>query len=374
MSPAGESPSQSGGIDLSVVVPTYAEVANIRALVQRVFEAGRGAGLSLELIIVDDNSGDGTAELCAALACEYNLALITRHSERGLATAVLLGLSKANGRFLLSMDADLSHPPEAIPQVVRALRDGADFVLGSRYVPGAGVEEGWGFLRWLNSKVATLLARPLVRVSDPLSGYFALPRTALRDARDLSPLGYKIALELLVKIAPKRIVEVPIRFKDRVAGQSKLSLRVQIQYLRHLRRLYQYRYPFLSELGQFGLVGGLGVLVDVVVYSALESAFGLNHLAARALSFLAAASHNWLLNRRYTFVSGRSHAPTRQWASYLLVMVVGFVVNFGTYAVLTTRTAYFGHHRYVALLLGIAVGTVFNFAAARSWVFRRRSG
>jgi dolichol-phosphate mannosyltransferase len=228
-------------VDLSVIVPTFREADNIRPLTERVFRAARDAGLAVELIIVDDDSRDGTTELCAELSRSHNVVLLSRHGERGLATAVLLGFRNAKGRFLLAMDADLSHPPEAIPDVMRALREGADFVLGSRYVAGAGVEEGWGLLRWANSKVATLLARPLVRVSDPLSGYFALSRADFRRARDLSPLGYKIGLELLVKIAPTHVVEIPIQFKDRAAGRSKLSARVQLQYLRHLCRLYRYR-------------------------------------------------------------------------------------------------------------------------------------
>lgn len=356
--------------DVSIVVPTYREVENLALLTERVFRATDEANISAEMIIVDDDSRDGTDEACRVLASRYNLRLITRKGERGLATAVIEGFRAARGRFLLCMDADLSHPPEAIPDMVRALSSGAEFTVGSRYLVQGGVEEGWGVYRWLNSKVATLLARPLTSVSDPLGGYFAVPREIFSRAVELSPLGYKIALEVLVRSRPEKIREIPIFFRDRKFGQSKLSLRVQLQYLRHLRRLYLYKYPFLSQLTQFLVVGGLGVIVDVGVYYALQLMLGLGHLPARIISFFVAATHNWFLNRRYTFVYGRAGAPIAQWASYVLVVLVGLVMNVGTYAVLTTQTLTFTRHPLLALLIGILLGTVSNFLAARWYVFR----
>jgi dolichol-phosphate mannosyltransferase len=363
----------SSQIDVSVVVPTYREVENLPLLAERIFKATLGASIGAELIIVDDDSRDGTDEACRLLATRYNVRLITRKGERGLATAVIEGFRAAKGRFLLCMDADLSHPPEAIPDMVGALSSGAAFVIGSRYLDRGGVEEGWGIYRWLNSKVATLLARPLTSISDPLGGYFAVPREVFARAAELSPLGYKIALEVLVRSRPERIAEVPIFFRDRQFGQSKLSMRVQFQYLRHLRRLYLFKYPFLSQLTQFLLVGGLGVLVDVAVYYALQLLLGVEHLTARAISFFVAATHNWFLNRRYTFIYGRTDAAVGQWASYLLVVLVGFVVNVGAYAVLTTQTRTFARHPLLALLTGIVLGTASNFLASRWYVFKGRT-
>ena len=363
----------SGHIDVSVVVPTYREAENLPLLADRIFQATAAANIAAELIVVDDDSQDGTEARCGELASRHNIRLITRKGERGLATAVIEGFRQARGRLLLCMDADLSHPPEAIPELVRALSDGAEFAIGSRYLTRGGIEKGWGVYRRLNSTIATLLARPLTAVSDPLGGYFAVPRDVFSRAGELSPLGYKIALEVLVRSRPRKIHEVPIYFQDRKYGQSKLSLRVQLQYLRHLRRLYLFKYPRLSQLGQFLLVGALGVMVDVGAYYALQLFAGLNHIPARAISFCVAATHNWFLNRRYTFVYGREGAATGQWASYLLVMLVGFLVNVGAYAILTTQTRVFSDRPLLALLTGIALGTASNFVAARWFVFRRRS-
>lgn len=228
---------------ISIVVPTYREAENIPVLVPRIDEATRDAGLKYETVIVDDDSDDGSAEAVASLA-ERGLPvrIIVRKGERGLSTAVIRGFDESSGRILICMDADLSHPPEVIPRMVRLLRSGqADFVLGSRFCEGGSTDADWGVLRWLNSKVAQILARPLSRLSDPMSGFFALPRSIYQQARGLNPIGYKIALELIVKCPVERIREVPIHFADRRLGRSKLNVHEQLNYLRHLSRLYRYR-------------------------------------------------------------------------------------------------------------------------------------
>ena len=226
-------------MDVSVIVPTYREAANLPVLAAAVHDAL--AGTDYELLVVDDDSRDGTEGVCAGLAQTRPVRLLLRRGERGLASAVVHGMKAARGRWLVVMDADLSHPPETIPDLLRALHGGADFAVGSRYVAGGSTEEGWGFYRWLNSKAATLLAWPLARVADPMAGFFALPRSSFEVAAPLDPIGYKIGLELMVKCRCKRVAEVPIRFRNRLHGQSKLSLREQVNYVRHLGRLYRYR-------------------------------------------------------------------------------------------------------------------------------------
>jgi dolichol-phosphate mannosyltransferase len=229
-------------MDVSVIVPTYREAENLPVLVEAISRALAGHARGFEIIVVDDNSGDGTEEACARLAWGHPLRLLVRRQERGLASAVVHGMNAARGTFLVVMDADLSHPPEALPALLAPLRAGrADFVIGSRYAPGGSTEEGWGLYRWLNSKVATLLAWPLARVRDPMAGFFALPRSLFRSAAALDPIGYKIGLELLVKCRCRNVVEAPIHFRNRLHGQSKLSLREQVNYLRHLGRLYRFR-------------------------------------------------------------------------------------------------------------------------------------
>jgi glycosyltransferase involved in cell wall biosynthesis len=241
------SASESIGQDpsVSVVVPTYKEAANLPLLIPQVSEALAKAGLSHEILIVDDNSRDGSVEKVQELIDmprPFPVKVMVRTTERGLATAVLHGFRHARGQVLVCMDADLSHPPERVPALAQPLLDGqADFSIGSRYVTGGSVDEGWSAYRWLNSKFATLLARPLTRVGDPMAGFFAIRRETYERSEPLDPIGYKIALELLVKSPIAAITEVPIHFAQRKHGESKLSLKEQLNYMRHIGRLLQYR-------------------------------------------------------------------------------------------------------------------------------------
>lgn len=228
-------------MDVSIVVPTYMEGANLPILVPQIGRAMLAAGHSYEILVVDDDSPDDTVSVCEDLARRFPLRLTVRKGERGLATAVVCGMRAARGDILAVMDADLSHPPAQLPDLVGPLKEGrADFVIGSRYVAGGTTEEGWGVFRWLNSRFATCLAWPLTGARDPLAGFFALHRETFESAAPLDPVGYKIGLELIVKSHCRNVVEVPIRFANRLHGQSKLSLREQINYLRHLGRLYKF--------------------------------------------------------------------------------------------------------------------------------------
>jgi dolichol-phosphate mannosyltransferase len=226
--------------EISIVVPTFREAESLPLLIDRIALLKETSGIELELLIIDDDSRDGTEALIAARS-EPWLQLFVRTVDRGLSQAVLFGLNRARGDLLVVMDADLSHPPEVIPEMLAALRSGADFVLGSRYVQGGTTAEGWGLFRFLNSRVATYLARPLTRVSDPMSGFFALPRAVFERAESPSPLGYKIGLELLVRCRCRAVREIPIHFSNRVRGESKLTLEQQLLYVRHLARLYRFK-------------------------------------------------------------------------------------------------------------------------------------
>lgn len=245
--------------DVSIIVPTFGEADNLASLVERVFQTLHGDAISGELIIVDDNSQDGTVETVERLSRFYPVRAVVRPSEHGLSSAVLRGFAEAKADRFVVLDADLQHPPEKIPELLRGLDEPpCDFAIGSRYILGAGVEDRWPVHRRLVSRVATLFARPLAPLSDPMSGFFALRReTWLRARHALNPVGYKIALELYVKCGCRHPVEVPIRFAVRQAGKSKLNLRTQWSYLRHLARLYRFKYPIGMSILWMALLGAL---------------------------------------------------------------------------------------------------------------------
>jgi dolichol-phosphate mannosyltransferase len=222
---------------LSVIVPTFNEVENVRPLLDRVTKAL--ATVDFELIVVDDST-DGTDRILADLARdEPRLRMIHRADRRGLASAVTDGIQLATGDVVCVLDADLQHPAEALPTLTDALdRTDADLAIGSRYVPGGSYD--FTLARRIVSRVATVLAWFLVRrarsIADPLSGFFAFRRTVLDGIR-LQPIGFKILLEILVRGRISRVVEVPYRFGARGAGMSKLTGAQNLEYVKHLLML-----------------------------------------------------------------------------------------------------------------------------------------
>jgi len=253
---------------LSIIVPTFKEADNLRPLITRIAAVMGKVSMPYELIVVDDDSQDGSSEIINELAeKDYPIHIITRIAERGLSTAVIHGFNEAKGDVLVCMDADLSHPPEALLRLIKVFEESkVEFAIGSRYVSGASTAESWGMFRWLISKLATLLARPFTHVKDPMAGFFMLPRSVFKRARSLNPIGYKIGLELIVKCSCHNIFEVPINFENRTYGQSKLNIREQFNYIRHLKRLSDYKIGDLSYFFQFCMVGSTRMIVDLFMY------------------------------------------------------------------------------------------------------------
>lgn len=356
---------------VSIIVPTYKEALNLEVLVPRIGQTMSDAEISGEIIIVDDNSADGTVEVCRKLSSGNRLRLHVRLEERGLSSAVLAGMELATGEILLVMDADLSHPPEKIPELIQALKDPeVDFVIGSRYVAGGSTANDWGLFRWLNSKGATLLAWPLTSCKDPMAGFFALRRQTYAAAvGQLDPIGYKIGLELIVKCRCRHVAEVPITFEDRLHGQSKLTWKEQLNYLRHLGRLYNFRFGIWACLIQFIIVGATGMVVNLICLSLLLHVFRL--VIAAGLAIWIAMTWNFWLNRLITFSFARDTAWWKQYLSFCAGCSVGAVVNWTTTVSLIKLTDFFSNHVLLAAVIGVIAGTAFNFTLCRFLVFRK---
>ena len=351
---------------MTIVVPTYREVENLPHLIERIARVRASSGLEIDVLIMDDDSRDGSAELVAGRP-EPWVKLCTRTTDRGLSQAVLDGLRRATGDVVVCMDADLSHPPEVLLAMLAKLDEGADFVLGSRYVAGGTTSHDWGFLRWLNSRVATALARPLTSARDPMSGFFAVRRATFLGGQAFNPVGYKIGLEVMVKCRCERVVEIPIHFEDRTHGESKLTLRQQLLYLKHLRRLYIFKFGLWSQLAQFLVVGGLGTLVNLLVLTLLLGV-GSSKQAAVAGGIGLSIVFNFILNRRFSFAGARQAPWPRQFARFLAASSAGAVINYLVATALIARFAQLPPQ--LAAFAGIVVGTGFNFVASRYLVFR----
>lgn len=358
-------------LQLSIIVPTYCEAENLTNLIPRISQTLNDSGISAEIIIVDDHSQDGTVELCQTLSESFPVRLITRQDERGLSTAVVAGMDAASAEILLVMDADLSHPPEKIPELYSALKNQqADFVIGSRYVSGGSTDETWGWFRKFNSRIATWLARPFTKVKDPMAGFFALSRQDFLRAREiLNPVGYKIGLELLVKCRCRNVIEIPIDFADRTLGTSKLSLREQFHYLNHLKRLSDFKYRNYAYFVQFAVIGISGVFVNLLMLSLLMN--WLIRPVAVALAIWSSMSTNFLLNRNITFAYAKRAPILTQYFRYCYSCLLGGFFNWLTTMALCQSIVYFQERTVLAAFIGILVGMGFNFTLCRYLVFAK---
>ncbi len=227
---------------LGLVIPTLNEAGNIPALIERVRASLDPIDPNYELLVVDDNSSDGTQRIVTEFANrDPRVKLLVRVNERGLAGAVIHGWKNTSAEILGVIDADLQHPPELLPFLLAAVRKGNDIAIGSRYVNGRGDSTaGWNPARRAVSTMATWvtypLQRPGIRVKDPMSGFFMVRRECIEGIQ-LHPEGFKILLEILVRGRIKSAAEIPYRFGLRHAGKSKANVKVALDYAALLGRL-----------------------------------------------------------------------------------------------------------------------------------------
>jgi dolichol-phosphate mannosyltransferase len=330
--------------------------------------------MQVEMVIVDDNSPDGTGQLAEELGAKYRVKVIHRAGKLGLSTAVMEGFAAASGAVFVVMDADLSHPPEKIPEMVsRIEQEGADMVVGSRYVKGGHVEN-WPVHRRIISKGATLLAKGLTKVKDPMSGFMALRREVIEGVT-LNPIGYKIGLEILVKGKISKVEEIPITFADRKAGKSKLGTSVTLKYIDHCIRLYEHKKPWLARYIKFALIGGIGTLINLAILWVAVEIFFVHYLWAAALAFVVADTNNFIWNRWWTFRSkGKIHL---QYPQFLLVSVDGLMLNLILLKTIVEDlmpALGIGEDRaslflVIAQVIAIFLVSIYNFFANSLWTF-----
>ncbi|MEO1593420.1 MAG: glycosyltransferase [Cyanobacteria bacterium J06632_22] len=363
----------------SLVIPTYNESHNVENIVgQLTTLLDNVVPDHYELILVDDDSPDQTWAVAETLTQKYpQLRVMRRRQERGLSSAVIRGWQVAHGDILGVIDADLQHPPETLIQLLAAMQQGADLAVASRHVEGGGVSE-WSLVRRFLSRgaqVLGLLILPNVvgRVTDPMSGYFMVQRRAIAGPR-LSPVGYKILLEVIGRGQIKDIAEVGYVFQEREAGESKVTWKHYLAYLGHLAKLrsrgrfdrIRQRFP-LRRFLRFGMVGLSGVVVDMAMLYLLSDpatlAWGLTR--SKILAAEVAILNNFLWNDAWTFADiARKQkgmgARVRRFLKFNTVCLMGLVLNV-LLLNLIFNLVFNGQYRYLANLIAIALVTLWNF-------------
>ena len=355
-------------IRLSLIVPTYNESRNLEELLRQLTAVlePRLAG-EYEILVVDDDSPDGTWAVAMRLAERWPaVRVMRRRSEKGLSTAVIRGWQAARGEVLAVIDADLQHPPEVLARLWEAITDGADLAVASRHAEGGGVSD-WSALRRALSRGAQLLGLAVLpsvvgRVSDPMSGYFMVRRAAVAGA-ELSPLGYKILIEVLGRGRIRAVSEVGYVFRERLAGESKVTAKLYVDYLRHLVRLRLAMLP--ARFPRFAAVGLSGVAVDMALLFLLSDphALGWGLTQSKVLAAEAAIVNNFTWNDSWTFRDlaqrlGGGAARLKRFAKFNLICAMGLALSV---LLLALQVDVLRINRYLANAVAIALVTAWNF-------------
>jgi dolichol-phosphate mannosyltransferase len=379
-------------VTLSVIIPTYNESENILSLIEAIHD-NTLPFVSTEVVVVDDNSPDGTGELVDNFSKKsklqnqrFSVKVIRRKQKSGLISAILDGINSSSYDKVLVMDADFSHPPEIVPSMVKEmiLDSDCDLVVASRYAEGGSVT-GMPFKRRLMSKGATKIARASLKINgvkDPMSGFFLFKRQILKDMT-FDTTGYKILLEMLVKAKGIRIKEIPYNFVNRKAGQSKLDAGVIYDYVRAVWRLYRYGRKseksqperrksvlFVSKAARFYSIGATGLLVNYFISFLLSNGILSNffYLHATIIGIAVSITSNFFLNKTWTF-EDRNFAlrhTMRQYGLYVVFSSLGAIVQLSLLYVFVES---YGIQYAISLIMAVAVASISNFILNKKWTF-----
>ena len=402
--------SNSNKVAFSIIIPTYNESENILRLISEI-EKNLPTSDFTEIVIVDDNSPDGTGKLVQNYINEQDdqnqkevgtkvtncrVKIVHRTGKNGLIPAIMDGVRHSSGRNVIIMDADFSHPPEVIPRMMQELKMNPNsIVIGSRYVRGGKVV-GWPTKRKILSAGASFLARfglNVRRVKDPMSGLFALPRQLIENI-SIDTKGYKILLEILVKNKEIPTKEVPYTFIDRTSGKSKMDNGVILNYAKAIWQLYRHGQKsgqvkidenlnersvlFLSKVGRYYTVGISGLIINYVVSFLLANDVANSirllsnvwYLEASIIGAAISFTSNFFFNKYWTFEDRRFEvgSTARQYVSFIGMSAIGLIIQI---AILYFMVENFVPYR-ISLIVAIAVATTINFILNKKFTFKEK--
>lgn len=358
--------------ELSIVLPTFNEAENIPVLVGLLHKTL--SGIDWEVIVVDDNSPDGTTDVARSIAgVDPRVRVIRRIGRRGLSGACIEGMLSSSARFVAVMDADLQHDEALLPEMLAVLKTGdADLVVASRKVEGGTVGDGLSKVRAWGSNIANSLAQKLlnVTVSDPMSGFFMIRRDKAEEiAPKLSAQGFKILLDIVSSFdGALRIRELPFTFRERQHGESKLDTLVTLDYFGLL--LAKYFGDMVSvRFLMFGLVGASGLVVHLVALRLFLVVGALEFNAAQTAASFVAMTSNFFLNNQLTYRDRRLHGlkAVIGLLTFYAVCSVGVLANVGVANLIYLEPSYW----WFAGTAGAIMGAVWNYAASSALTWRK---
>ncbi len=359
-----------------VVLPTYNERENIAPLVNALQAIFPVIGHEMAILIVDDNSPDGTADVVRSFQARYGNLHLIEGKKAGLGAAYIRGIRFAldvlHADVVFGMDADLSHSPADIPRLMAEIDGGADFVIGSRYVPGGSIPAAWRWHRRLNSKIGNFVARYVAgihRVRDCTSGFRAIRASVLRriDFSQLRVQGYAFLVALLhaAIIHGAKVREIPIDFVDRTAGESKLGLRDIVEFIINA---WWIRLQSSKTFIKFGIVGASGVVVNLGTFTILLAA-GVGKFVASPIAIELSIISNFLLNNYWTFRWRNTKDDVQiKGLKFNVVSILSLVVSYSTFIALSFLLPKLPPQ--VAQFAGIVPATFVNYFLNSYWTFR----
>ena len=407
---------------LSIIIPTYNESENILNLLNTLYDKLKPRS-KVEVVVVDDNSPDGTGKLVeeyarsvgatsAALTAtkigsaandyeknssygeavndkNYLIKVIHRPGKHGLISAIMQGIRSSTGEYLLVMDADFSHSPEVIPIMINEIQNSEyDVIIGSRYINGGSII-GWPFRRRMISRGATKIAQYglKVKIKDPMSGFFLCKRHVLQNI-GINTTGYKILLEILVKKPGIKTKEIPYTFINRKLGVSKMNVSIIGDYLKAVWILYRYgrnsrqafkirgirkSVSFLSKAARFYTVGASGLLINYSVSSSLANGLltNLSYIDATLIGIICSITSNFLLNKRWTF-EDKDFSPKhtlKQYGAFVGFSSIGAALQLLIVYLLTEST---DMNYEPSLFIAVAIASISNFLLNKRLTFQER--
>jgi len=414
----GELISKLREIDVSIIIPTYNESENILKLIEAI-KANLPDNIVTEIIIVDDNSPDGTGVIVEdyirtlesstsldglqlntppkfvgnnvsyAKSTTFQLKIIHRKNKFGLIPAILNGIALSAGKYVLIMDADFSHPPETIPILIHELIiDPDSIVVASRYVLGSSIR-GWPYKRRLLSTSAVKIAQHSLRVqniNDPISGFFAISRNAIENV-NIDSAGYKILLEILVKVKGMKVKEIPYTFVNRKSGTSKLDITVVLDYIRSVWRLYRYGQKtrnkrktetekrnsvrFLSKVGRFYTVCASGLALNFLISYILSNTIAnMWYIHATIIGIACSVTTNFIFNKIWTFEDKKFpiRSTIHQYGLFVLISTFGAALQLGLLYMFVQSGIQFG----LSLIFAVALASANNFLLNKKLTFHEK--
>jgi len=381
--------TKQGKVQVSIIIPTYNESENIIQVLKSIGEH-LPEDIATEVIVVDDNSPDGTGKIVDDYIndeqnkIEYTVDIIHRKTKSGLSSAILDGIEHSSGETIVVMDSDFSHPPKIIPRLIEEIKiSKCDIVIASRFVTGGAIK-GWSIKRKLISKTAKGIAKAGLGVneSDPMSGFFAFRRKIL-DGIKLDAIGYKVLLEILVKTKDIKIKEIPYTFTNRTLGSSKLDSSTMLDYVRAVWKLYRYgkdieqKEPnssahFVSKAARFYTVGASGFFVNYLISLLfVDVVANLWYVQANIAGITVSIITNFFLNKIWTFEDRDFNAKktVTQLGKFFGFSSLGGLVQVGI--VFALKESY-GMEYPIALILGVLVAAFGNFILNKKFTFKEK--